>query len=474
MSRDVLPILAVFALSLALLNALYIPASASHKTINVPQDYPTIQQALDAAEPGERIRVAAGMYEEHITVEKPLTLQGEGPGNTIIDGKGTRNVVTVKASNVSLSGFTVRNGSYGVYMGYSTACTLRNNHIEDNRWNLAVWGDQWQHYIHDMDSTNLVEEKPIYYWINKKDRQVPTDAGFVAIINSTNITVRNLNLPPNEQGILFVNTDKSKLANITTRGSDLGIYLLESHNNLITGNTVESVSFQGMLLRSSHNNTITRNTLRNGILGIGLQTSNNNAIYQNNFIDNKVQLGTYGSSNTWDNGMEGNYWSDYAAVDTNMDGVGEEPYNIGSNNADRYPLSGVFSNFGVSWKEEPYSVAVVSNSTISAFEFDQANKIIRFDVAGEEAIGFCRVCIPYDFMEPPYTVTVDGHSPRFINYTLYDNGTHRWLYFTYEHSIHQVEIILEFPTCASMLFILAVLSLTAIVYKRRLLKKPIH
>jgi len=473
MNWEIIRILTIFTLSLPLLDALYISTSTNSSVLNVPQDYLTIQQALDAAEPGEKIRVAAGTYEEHITVEKSLTLEGEGPSNTIIDGKGTRNVVTVKASNVRISGLTVRNGSYGVYIGYSTACTLRNNHIKDNRWNLAVWGDQWQHYIHDIDSTNLVEDKPIYYWINQESRQVPTDAGFVAVINSTNVTVRNLNLPSNEQGVLFVNTDKSTIANITTRGSDLGIYLLESHNNLITGNTVESVSFQGMLLRSSHNNTITGNTFRDGVLGIGLQTSNNNAIYHNNFIDNKVQLGTYGSSNTWDNGMEGNYWSDYAAADTDMDGIGEDPYKISSNDKDRYPLTGVFSNLPVSWEEQTYPVIIICNSTISSFEFDQVDTIIRFDVAGEADIGFCRVSIPHDLMEPPYTVTVDGHSPRYVNYTLYDNGTHRWMYFTYEHSTYPVEIIPEFTTWASMILILTVLTLATVVYKRRLLKTTV-
>jgi len=473
MDKDVISLLTVVMLFIAFPDALCIPTSANRRTISVPQDYPTIQQALDAAESGEEIWVAAGEYEEHITVEKPLTITGEGPGTTIIDGKGTRNVVTVRASNVSLIGFTVRNGSYGIYLGYSTACTLRNNHLKDNRWNLAVWGDHWQHYIHDIDSTNLVAEKPIYYWINQKDRQVPTDPGFIAIIDSTNITVINSDLPPNEQGILFVNTDKSTIANITTSGSDLGICLLESHNNLIRDNTVESVSFQGILLRSSHNNTLMGNTLRNGILGIGLQTSSNNTIYHNNFIDNKVQLGTYGSSNTWDNGIEGNYWSDYVAADTDMDGIGDKPYEISSNDKDRYPLMGVFSNLPVRLEEQTYPVVVICNSTISSLEFDQADRIMRFDVAGEGGIGFCRVSIPHDLMGPPYIVTVDGHSPRYVNYTLHDNGTHRWIYFTYELSAHQVEIIPEFTTWASMILILTVLTLATVVYKRRLLKTTV-
>jgi parallel beta-helix repeat protein len=364
MNKDIAPILAILTLSLSLLDASYIPALTNRNTINVPQDYPTIQQALDAADPGEKIQVTAGTYEEDITVEKSLTLKGEGPGNTIIDGKGTRNVVTVKASNVKINGFTIRNGSYGIYIGYSTACTLRDNHIEDNRWNLAVWGDEWQHYVHDIDPTNLVDGKPVYYWINQRERRVPTDAGFVAVINCTQITVENLNLTPNEQGVLFLNTEESTIRKVTTKKSDLGIYLLASHNNLIINNTIEFVSYKGILLWSSHKNTITGNTLRNGILGVGLQTSNNNTIYHNNFIDNKVQLESYGSSNTWDNGEEGNYWSDYSGEDLDGNGIGDTfvPH-LG---VDYYPLTRPWSTN----VERPFPwqiIAVVSVVAISIF-----------------------------------------------------------------------------------------------------------
>jgi hypothetical protein len=122
-------------------------------------------------------------------------------------------------------------------------------------------------------------------------------------------------------------------------------------------------------------------------------------------------------------------------------------------------LMGRFSDF--------YYATTVCNSTISAFEFDQVNKTIRFNVTGEGGIGFCRVCIPHALMESPYTVTIDGYSPLYVNYTLYDNGTNRWIYFTYQHSTHEVEIMPEFPSFLVLpLFMIATL-LAVLLYKRK-------
>jgi hypothetical protein len=68
-----------------------------------------------------------------------------------------------------------------------------------------------------------------------------------------------------------------------------------------------------------------------------------NVFYDNNFIDNSQQAVTYGQHSTWDNGVMGNYWSDYAGNDLNHDGIGDTPYTIDANNTDRNPLTKLFA-----------------------------------------------------------------------------------------------------------------------------------
>lgn len=51
---------------------------------NVPGSYPTIQAAVNAAQPGDEIVVAAGTYAEQVVIGKNLTLTGAGQGETVI------------------------------------------------------------------------------------------------------------------------------------------------------------------------------------------------------------------------------------------------------------------------------------------------------------------------------------------------------------------------------------------------------
>ena len=108
----------------------------------VPQDYSTIQAAIDAAVAGDTVSVSAGTYPEHIDFHsKAITVQSvSGAGATIIDGGGTGVVVTINANageTPVLRGFTVRNGGGGGFPdgGIDTSggpALIENNTITGN------------------------------------------------------------------------------------------------------------------------------------------------------------------------------------------------------------------------------------------------------------------------------------------------------------------------------------------------------
>jgi len=204
--------------------------------------------------------------------------------------------------------------------------------------------------------------------------------------------------------------------------------------------------------------------------GVWFYGSDNNIFYHNNFISNTEQVDSTYCMNVWDDGIEGNYWSDYNGIDYDYDGIGDILYFIESIDVDCYPLVGMFSSFNTSLG---LYVNVISNSTIEDFEYFESNSTIRMYVSNMTATqtyGFCRICIPHTLMDvSSISVIIDGGLTPVLyqNYTLYDNGTHRWIYFAYPHSIHEIDITPEFPSLIiSSLFMIATL-LAVVVYKRK-------
>ena len=91
---------------------------SASSTIAVPNDYSTIQAAIDAASAGDTVFVNAGTYQENVVVNKSIFLIGGNVNTTIIDGfaaGGT--VVFVTANNVTVSGFTIKSHSDSSDMG---------------------------------------------------------------------------------------------------------------------------------------------------------------------------------------------------------------------------------------------------------------------------------------------------------------------------------------------------------------------
>jgi parallel beta-helix repeat protein len=465
----------------------------------------------------------------------------------------------------TFSGNHITNNTYqGIQLHLSSSSIFSGNMLNGNKYNFDVWGNELGHFMHSIDVSNLIDGKPLYYFVNQKGLVINSathpQVGYLALINCTNTMVEGLTLTDNGQGLLLAYTNNSRITdnNITNNdfgiwlestfdntiygccieNNDYGVWLGSSSNNALCGNNITNnrygiwpyVSFDNVLsgncieknrygvwFDSSFKNTVSRNNIEdnlfgfwfcgsynnslsgnniknngNGIrlgydpsfgnaffgnnitnndVGVKLMSSSNNRFYRNNFVNNTMQAYNYPGNcgNVWDDGVEGNYWSDYDGADTNYDGIGDSWYEIDENNTDHYPLMGMFSSFNTSLGD----VYTICNSTISDFQcyFNSENQtnVIRFNVNGIIGTGFCRICIPHTILNETYTILVDGNKPDYVNYALYDNDTHRWIHFTYLHSIHKVIIIPEFPSSLILpLFLIATL-LAVIIHRKNIL-----
>jgi len=203
------------------------------------------------------------------------------------------------SSNNNLSGNSLTNNEYGIYISSSSNNMLRNNSMNNNTRNFGVQGE----YANDVDVSNTIDGKPIIYWVNQRDRTVPSDAGYVALINCTNMTVQNLNLANNGHGILLVSTTDSTITknHITNTGN--GIYIYESSSNTISGNNLAN-NGDGIKGQASSNNNISSNNITNNENGIYFTgASENNVISRNSVTANTVDgIHLWGSRNTDING----------------------------------------------------------------------------------------------------------------------------------------------------------------------------
>ena len=98
------------------------------ETIVVPDDYPTIQEAVNNASNGDTVYVRQGAYVENIIINKSISLAGENKSMTVIDGNGTGTTVTEKAFNASIEGFAITNGNDSRRGEESSWCRLQIFH----------------------------------------------------------------------------------------------------------------------------------------------------------------------------------------------------------------------------------------------------------------------------------------------------------------------------------------------------------
>jgi len=344
--------------------------------INTGLDYATIQEAIDAPETldGHTIRVDAGTYYEHMTVDKSVSLVGESRQNTIVDGGGDGRIFEI-LSNVRISEFTIQNGHAGVNT-VGEYNTISGNVIQNNHFGVDNVG--WSQNISGNFITNNAGIGIFLHWSDGN------------IIGGNTITC-------NGRGISLQHacTDNIIINNTITDNEFAGIQLFRADNDYPT------------------NNTISGNDMIDNEIGIWLSGASGNSIFHNNFIGNADQVlikPEYPSINTWDDGYPsgGNHWSDYAGVDlyggpyqneTGSDGIGDTPYVIDEDNTDRYPLFPrliEITNTSIS--------KTVTNDTITYLAAVVTSDILPFDVSAfydDTLIGtktVTELLIPGNFM----------------------------------------------------------------------------
>ncbi len=431
--------------------ALLISSFANGATIPVSSN---LQAAIDAASPGDTLQVARGVYDK-ITIQKSLNLVGNG---AVIRAGNRDACVNIDANDVSISGFTVRDGFYGIKLNSVSGCNVSNNTvIYCTQPGIALIFSDGNTITGNNASFNGIVGEGWYgiYLSNSNDNLITNNAaygngayGINLFPSCRNNTIRENVLQGNMYG-LYMFTDcadnlieKNDLSRNTNSGLDLrinctdnliinntmennvvaGLTLMEdSGQNNIIGNEIRGNGRYGLQIQSrSDGNTIIYNNISDSRTGIFLE-SNDNEIYGNRITDNVVQADDRGI-NSWNAKYPrgGNLWSDYQGPDEmqgpgqkapGKDGFGDVPYRISESGKDQYPIMGLqVKQIAVLAKELTPAKARVGDAVAIKVKLNSKYNLLQVTARayqdGLEAQGYSRLVLSGDFYQGDFSTAL--------------------------------------------------------------------
>jgi len=324
----------------------------------------SISATIHAAQPGDTVQVARGVYAEHLVIDKPLLLQGLD--RPTINGQGSGDVIRVRSPDVHIQGFIVTDS--GIDLGAENAgvhvepgsdrlmvrdCTLAYNLF-------GVWLEKSNdaRIVHNVitgkrDLSSAARGNGIQVFNTAGVQIIDNNISFardgVYVDVSTNALFRGNKIHNLRYGTHYMNTNHSTWENNESYLNRGGLALMEVRhltvrNNIAWGNTDHGIMLRtiqdsliennivagngrGFFIYDAEFNVVRKNLVIGNQIGIHLTAgSANNKVDGNDFINNAEQIKYVAAHDVEWGRSEGNYWGNYSGWDQNGDGVGDIAY----------------------------------------------------------------------------------------------------------------------------------------------------
>ncbi len=351
----------------------------------------SIAATVAEANPGDIILIGGpAIFHERVVIDKPLRLIGAR--SPVIDANGSGTPLTIRATNVFVTGLTVRHGGSDLnhpdagIMIDAAGVSVSNCRVEGGAFGIYL------HAANDgrvennviLGNTNLPPAQRgngIHLWNSKRNAIVGnfisgTRDGAYFSYADANLIAGN-RIEHTRFGIHYMYSHQNRLIGNTLTANAVGAALMFARNCEVTGNRAFANRRHGILLKQVEHSRFTRNSVsgqnrgffvqqavgnrfeENEIAGndIGLYLSNQseeNVFVGNAFVNNTQQVWQptdefekgRRAANLFSEHGRGNFWSDYTGTDANRDGLGDTPYHqtdAFGYIVDRHPEARVFA-----------------------------------------------------------------------------------------------------------------------------------
>jgi nitrous oxidase accessory protein len=346
--------------------SLVVPMAGRAADIDVPPGSEGLQYAIDAASPGDTLRLQPGDYAGPIVIDIPLTLTGGVDSS--IDGNGQGRVITVSVPDVVIRGVTVRNSGIslaeedaGIFVtAEGERVLIADNRLEDNLIGIYLKGAV-DATVHGNEITGRRDLRMnergngVHLWntsgsvVERNNIRYGRDGIFVT--TSRNSVFRNNRFRDLRFAVHYMYTNDSEVSGNISTGNHVGYALMFSHrlkvygnhsvgdrdrglffnyanDSDIEGNRVEGGAEKCVFIYNANMNRVVGNHFEGCEIGIHFTAgSERNEFAGNAFIDNRTQVKYVGTRHIeWSSGGRGNYWSDNTAFDLDADGIADQPY----------------------------------------------------------------------------------------------------------------------------------------------------
>jgi nitrous oxidase accessory protein len=342
-------------------------AQGSRALVVVSPDGPIrrVGDAVRIVASGGRIVVRAGVYREPtIVVDRPLAIEGDG--DAVLDGEDARQIMTVKADDVTIRrlhfrrvGVAMTEDRAAIRVQDASRCAIEDNRIDDAFFGIYLANVTGCRVVRNVlratKATEAASGNGIHLWTSRdvtiEDNRVSghRDGIYFEFVHATDVR-RNLSEGNLRYGLHFMYSDDCRYRDNVFRRNGAGVAVMYTKQVEMTGNRFEDnwgSAAYGLLLKEISDPVIVGNRFVRNTVGLVADGAMRLDARDNAFLDNGWAVRLMGSTvdgrfarnefvgNSFDvatnsrqpgSAFDGNYWDAYRGYDLDRDGRGDVPH----------------------------------------------------------------------------------------------------------------------------------------------------